>query len=100
MEETYPLAFALFDFVSVASFFIRHDFLSENFQIDVWSSLWPSSLSKFAASFLGGFFKAVWKLLFTIVVGNYQLLSESQFLLVASVFLVLLISVIMMARSD
>jgi hypothetical protein len=44
--------------------------------------------------------KAIWKLLFTIGAGDFQLLSESQFPLVAPGFLVLLIAVIMMARSD
>ena len=50
--------------------------------------------------FLGGFLKAIWKLLFTIGVGDYQLLSVSQFPLVAPGFLVLLIAVIIMARSE
>ena len=50
--------------------------------------------------FLGGFLKAVWKLLFTIGVGDFQLLSESQIPLVAPGFFVLLIVVIMMARSE
>lgn len=100
MEETYPLALALYDFVPVAFFLIGAIFL-----VRTSTRMCGLCCSRLAIAgslliFLGGFLKAIWKLLFTIGVGDYQLLSESQFPLVAPGFLVLLIAVIMMARSD
>jgi len=100
MDETYPLALALYDFVPVAFFLIGSIFL-------VRTSIWMCGLRcgrlAIAGSlliFMGGFLKAIWKLLYTIGLGDFQLLSESQFPLVAPGFLMLLIAVIMMARSD
>jgi len=100
MEETYPLALALFDFVPVAFFLIGAIFL-----VRISMHLCGLHCGRLAILgslliFLGGFLKAIWKLLFTIGVGDFQLLSESQFPLVAPGFLILLIAVIMMARSD
>ena len=100
MEETYPLALAIYDFVPVAFFLVGAIFL-------VRTSIKMCGLccGRLATAgslliFWGGFLKAIWKLLFTIGVGDYQLLSESQFPLVAPGFLVLLIAVIMIARND
>ena len=100
MEEIYPLALALYDFVPVAFFLIGAIFL-----VRTSTRMCGLRCSRLAIVgslliFLGGFLKAIWKLLFTIGVGDYQLLSESQFPLVAPGFLVLLIAVIIMARSD
>ena len=100
MEETYPLALAMYDFVPVAFFQIGAIFL-----VRTSTRMCGLRCSRLAIVgslliFLGGFLKAIWKLLFTIGVGDYQWLSESQFPLVAPGFLVLLIAVIMMARSD
>ncbi len=100
MEETYPLVLALYDFVPVAFFLIGAIFL-----VRTSTRMCGLRCSRLAIVgslliFGGGFLKAIWKLLFTIGVGDYQLLSESQFPLVAPGFLVLLIAVIIMARSD
>ena len=100
MEETYPLSLALYDFVPVAFFLIGAIYL-----VRVSIRMCGLRCGRLAMAgslliFMGGFLKAIWKLLFTIGVGDYQLLSESQFPLVAPGFLVLLISVILMARSD
>jgi len=100
MEEAYPLALALYDFIPVAFFLIGAIFL-----VRTSTRICGLRCSRLAIVgslliFLGGFLKAIWKLLFTIGVGDYLLLSESQFPLVAPGFLVVLIAVIMMARSD
>jgi hypothetical protein len=49
--------------------------------------------------FLGGFLKAVWKLLYTAHLADIQLLSEQQFVLLAPGFLLMLIGVVWFARS-
>lgn len=100
MEETYPLALALFDFVPVAFFLIGAIFLARAARRLCGLRCGRLATAGSLLIFLGGFFKAVWKLLYTIGAGDYQLLSESQFPLVAPGFLVLLIMVIMMARSE
>lgn len=100
MEETYPLALALFDFVPVAFFLIGAIFLVRISMHICGLHCGRLAILGSLLIFLGGFLKAIWKLLFTIGVGDFQLLSESQFPLVAPGFLILLIAVIMMARSD
>jgi hypothetical protein len=50
--------------------------------------------------FLGGFLKALWKLLVATGVGDFQVMGESQFALVAPGFALLLIVVIWMTRSE
>jgi len=42
--------------------------------------------------FSGGLLKAIWKLLFTLGVGDYIFLSESQFILLAPGFIMMLMS--------
>ena len=53
MDETYPLALALFDFVPVTFFSDGRGFLGENFHTDVRSSLWTPGNSRFATHFSG-----------------------------------------------
>jgi hypothetical protein len=100
MEDTYPLALALFDFVPVAFFLTGAIFLVRTAMRMCGPRCGRLAIAGSLLIFTGGFLKAVWKLLFTIGVGDYLLLSESQFPLVAPGFLILLIAVIMMARSD
>lgn len=100
MEETYTLTLALFDLVPVACFLAGAWFL-------VRLAAWMCgdqcrNLAKAGSLliFLGGFLKATWKLLYTTGLGDFPLLSESQFPLLAPGFLALLIAVIWMARSQ
>jgi hypothetical protein len=48
--------------------------------------------------FLGGFLKATWKLLYVTQVGDYQWMSQVQFVLLAPGFFALLVAIILMAR--
>jgi len=100
MGETFPLALALYDFVPVSFFLIGSIFLVR--MATQMCSIRGMRLAIIGSLlvFLGGFLKAIWKLLYTLGVGDFQLLSESQFALVAPGFLALLIVVIWMARSD
>jgi hypothetical protein len=100
VEETYPLSLALYDFVPVTFFLVGAIFL-----VRMVTQMCGVRCRRFAIAgsllvFLGGFLKAVWKLLYTTGVGDFQLLSESQFALSAPGFLVLLIVVIWMARGE
>ena len=100
MEESYPLTLALFDFVPVAFFLTGAIFLVRT-AIRMCGRRWGRlAIAGSLLIFMGGFLKAIWKLLYTVGVGDFQLLSESQFPLVAPGFLVLLIVVIMMARRE
>lgn len=100
MEETYSLALALFDFVPVVFFLIGAIFL-----VRIAIQMCGLRCGRLAAVgslliFVGGFLKAIWKFLFTIGVGDFQILSESQFPLVAPGFLILLIVMIMVVRKE
>lgn len=100
MEETYTLSLALLDFVPVAFFAVGAFFLVR--LAGRMCGAWCSNLG-IAGSlliFLGGFFKAIWKMLYTVGAGDFHLLSESQFVLVAPGFLALLLVVISMARTQ
>ena len=100
MEETYPLALALYDFVPVVFFLIGAIYLVRTVMRLCGLHCGRLTIVGSLLIFLGGLLKAIWKLLFTIGVGDYQWLSESQFPLLAPGFLVLLIAVIIMARSE
>lgn len=100
MEKPYPLALALYDFVPVAFFFIGAIFLVRMAKLMCSVRGGRLATAGSALVFLGGFLKAIWKLLYTIGAGDFQMLSESQFVLLAPGFLALLIVVIWMARSE
>ena len=100
MGETYPLALALYDFVPVAFFLIGAIFLARIAARICDLHCGCLAMTGSLLIFLGGFLKAIWKILYTTGVGDFQLLSEAQFPLVAPGFLILLIAVIVMARRD
>lgn len=100
MKEIYPLALAIFDFVPVIFFLIGAIYL-----IRIASRMCGMRCRRLAIVgslliFIGGFLKALWKLLVTTGVGDFQLMSEIQFALVAPGFVLLLIVVIWIARSE
>ena len=100
MKDTYPLVLALYDFVPVVLFLIGAIFLVRTSIRMCGFRCGRLAIAGVLLIFIGGILKAIWKLLYTIGMGNFQLLSESQFPLVAPGFLILLIAVLMMARSD
>jgi len=100
MEETYPLVLALYDFVPVAFFFIGAIFFVRMARLMCSIRCGRLATAGSVLVFLGGFLKAIWKLLYTVGVGDFQLLSESQFVLLAPGFLALLVVVIWMARRE
>lgn len=100
MDETYPLTLALLDFVPVAFFFIGAIFLVRIAIQMCGLRCGRLALAGSLLVFMGGFLKAIWKLLFTIDVGDFKILSESQFPLLAPGFLILLIVVVVIARGE
>ena len=100
MKETYPLTLALFDFVPVIFFLIGAIYL-----VRIATRMCGALCRRLAIMgslliFLGGFLKALWKLLVATGLGDFQLMSEIQFALVAPGFALLLIVVIRMARGE
>ncbi|WP_299029733.1 hypothetical protein [uncultured Thermanaerothrix sp.] len=98
--ETYPLGLALFDFVPVTIFLVGAYFLV---RLAMHCRSRPTGRMAMAGAlliFLGGFLKALWKLLYTINIGNYRWMSELQFSLVAPGFLALLVTAIYIALSQ
>lgn len=98
MNETYSIGLALFDFVPNFAFIIGAIYLV---RIVVMERGKPCSRMVMAGSvliILGGVLKATWKLLYAANIGDYQLLSQLQFTLVAPGFLALLVAVIMLVR--
>lgn len=96
--ETYPLSIALFDFVPVTMFLVGAFFLV---RIALQMRGSPCGRMAMAGSllvFLGGFLKAIWKLLYAANLADIRWMSEVQFALVAPGFLALLVTAILMAR--
>lgn len=98
--ESYPLGLALFDFVPVTIFLVGAYFL-----VRVAIRCRSRSTGRMAMAgalliFLGGFLKALWKLLYTINLGDYRWMSELQFALVAPGFLALLVTAVYLALSQ
>lgn len=100
MNLTNPLPLALFDFAPIIFFLIGAIYL-----VRIAARICGMRCRRLAIIgslliFLGGFLKALWKMLFTTGVGDYQLMSEIQFALVAPGFVLFLIVVIWIARSE
>ncbi|MGD9048358.1 MAG: hypothetical protein PVF77_09910 [Anaerolineae bacterium] len=100
MSETYSLGLCLLDFVPNLAFLVGAYFLVR------WVRLTSNRLSVVAMIagsflvFLGGTLKAIWKLLYTIGIGDFWLLSELQFILLAPGFLAMLASVLLVLKQE
>ena len=100
MSETHSLGLVLLDFVPNLAFLVGAYFLVR------WVKLTSSRLSVVAMIagsalvFLGGTLKATWKLLYTLGIGDFWLLSELQFILLAPGFLTMLASVLLVLKQE
>ena len=95
-----PLGLSLLDFVPnlaflAGAYFLVRLLLLRNRSFSMFVMIAGSSLV-----FLGGTSKAIWKLLYTIGIGDNQLLSELQFVLLAPGFLMMLVSVFLLAKQE
>lgn len=99
-DTDYTLGLSLLDFLPNLAFLVNGYFLSRL----VWLGKrpFPLALMIVGASFvfLGGTSKALWKLLYTFGRGDFQILSEIQFVLLAPGFLLMLVSAIYFLRQE
>ena len=96
--ETYPLSLAIFDFVPVTFFLIGAFFLVRTAMLLRGTACSRMVMAGSLLIFMGGFLKAGWKILYTTNVGDFQWMSQIQFVLVAPGFLALLVAAILVAR--
>ena len=99
-NEAYSLWLSLLDFVPNLAFLVGAYYLVRwvwltGSRLTVVAMLAGSSLV-----LLGGTSKALWKLLYTIGTGDFWLLGELQFMLLAPGFLAMLMSVVLVLRQE
>jgi hypothetical protein len=98
VDNEYTLGLVLLDcvpnlaFLAGGIFLVRLTLLTKR-----WSTVFPM-VGGACLVFLGGVSKVVWKLIYTLGLGDPQLLSELQFVLLAPGFLMMLASVILFGR--
>ncbi len=99
MNETYPIWLSIVDFLPNLAFFTGAIYLVR------WSRKIGARASQLAMItgsslvLLGGTTKAIWKLLITLGLGDYWLLNNLQFMVLAPGFLLMFISVFMIHNS-
>jgi hypothetical protein len=97
MEQTFTLGLSLFDFVPNLAFVINAYFLVRLIRLKNRPFQFVAMITGSSLVVLGGTLKAVWKLLYTVDVGDFQLMSELQFILLAPGFLLMLVSLVFFA---
>jgi hypothetical protein len=97
--ETYPISLAIFDFVPTTAFLIGAFFLVKTGLICRGKPCSRMLMLGGLLIFLGGTFKAVWKLLFTAGIADIQWMSQGQFVYSSIGFLALFVSVLRMIRT-
>ena len=100
MEQTYTLGLSLLDFLPNLAFLVNAYFLVRLVRLRNNSFQIAAMIAGTSLVFLGGTLKAFWKLLYTIGIGDFQLLSEIQFVLIAPGFLLMLVSLILFIRQE
>ena len=96
----YALGLSLLDFVPNLAFLAGSVFLVLLAMLRTDRTCQIATIAGSALVFLGGTLKATWKLLYTVGVGDYTLLSELQFPLHAPGFMLLLVGVVCLARQE
>jgi hypothetical protein len=96
--ETYPLSLALVDFLPNIAFLIGAFFLVKTSYLCRGTRCARMLMAGTLLVFLGGFFKASWKLLYAANIADIQWMSQAQFILLGFGFLAMCVSVILMAR--
>jgi hypothetical protein len=96
--QTYSLGLALFDFVPTFFFLIGAFFLVKTVLICVGKPAARMLMAGSALVFIGGFLKAVWKLLYAAQIADIVWMAEAQFLLLGIGFLAIFITVFLMVR--
>lgn len=100
MNETYSIGLALLDFVPNIAFLVGAFFLVKIALLVRGTKCSRMVMAGSLLIALGGILKATWKLLYAANVGDFQLMSQAQFVLVAPGFLAILVAVIILARKS
>jgi hypothetical protein len=95
----YTLGLALLDFVPIFAFLVGAYFLVRIVLISRGKPCGRMMMAGTLLVFSGGFFKATWKLLFSLGIADIQILSQVQFVLLAPGFLAMLVAVSLLSRS-
>ncbi len=95
----YSLSLALFDFVPIIAFLAGSYFLVRIAIQHRGTACGRMMMAGTGLIFTGGFLKASWKLLYVIGVGDYQLMSQAQFVLLSIGFAGMLVSLSYLARN-
>lgn len=98
--EAYPLSLALFDFVPPLAFLAGAFYLVRTAMICRGRPTGRMLMAGTLLVFLGGFFKATWKLLYSTGAADIQWMNQGQFVFSAVGFLGMCVAVIYMARSE
>ena len=98
MEETYTLGLSLLDFLPNLAFLVNAYFMIRMVRLKNRALELVAMITGTSLVFLGGLLKAVWKLLYTVGLGDFQFLSEIQFILITPGFLAMLMSLVLFAR--
>lgn len=96
--ETYPVSLAIFDFVPTTAFLIGAFFLVKTGLICRGRPCSRMLMAGGLLVFLGGTFKALWKLLYATGVADIQWMNQGQFVFSAIGFLGICVAVISMVR--
>lgn len=97
--ETYPISLAIFDFVPIIAFLIGAFFLVKTGLICRGKPCGRMIMAGGLLIFLGGFFKATWKLLVAARIADIQWMSQGQFVFSSIGFLAVFVAVVSMVRT-
>ena len=97
--ETYPVSLALSDFIPTLAFLTGAFYLVRTGVLCRGKPCGRMVMAGGLLVFLGGFFKATWKLLYTTGVADIQWMSQGQFVFSSIGFLGVFIAVLYMVRS-
>ena len=100
MSETYSLSLSLLDFVPNLAFLVGAYYLVRLVRLTSSALSLVAMIVGSALVLLGGTLKALWKLLYTLGIGDFWLLSEQQFMLLAPGFLTMLVSLVLVLRQE
>jgi hypothetical protein len=100
VSETYSLGLSLLDFVPNLAFLVGACYLVRLVRLTSSTLSLVLMIAGSALVLLGGTLKALWKLLYTLGIGDSWLLSELQFILLAPGFLAMLVSLVLVLRQE
>jgi hypothetical protein len=100
VDETYSLGLSLLDFVPNLAFLVGAIYLVRWVWLIGSASSAVATIIGSSLVLLGGTTKAFWKLFYTIGIGDFWLLGELQFMLLAPGFLAMLVSVVSVLKQE